>query len=166
MNVMEKYLHKKKLHGTARLVDFRHVIVSTPAVLFPGKPAVRPVILVIQLKFSEKHYFSIKSFFQNIVSSHEIKQNLKRSNFIYSSRVQAVGLLVAISRIGAAFSPFIMTGLKYVHESLPFAILGILNLFIGLFCLHLRETNNAPSPDTVDDCLMLMNKQHDAKHPN
>ena len=80
-------------------------------------------------------------------------------------RVQAIGLLIAISRIGASFSPFIMSGLKYIHESLPFALLGIFNLFAGLLCLYLRETNNTPSPDTIDECLILMNKK-DAEHPH
>ena len=80
-------------------------------------------------------------------------------------RVQAVGLLIAVSRVGAAFSPFIMTGLKYINDALPFALLGLLNFLVGLFCLHLRETNNAPSPDTIDDCLILMKKKG-AEHPH
>jgi len=79
-------------------------------------------------------------------------------------RVQAIGLLIAVSRVGAAFSPFIMNSLKYINESLPFVSLGLLNLFVGFLCLHLRETKNTPIPDTIDDSIMLMKK--DGKHPH
>ena len=57
-----------------------------------------------------------------------------------------------------------MTGLKYINESLPFALLGLLNLLVGLICLHLRETNNTPSPDTIDDCLILMKEKGAENH--
>ena len=64
-----------------------------------------------------------------------------------------MGILVAASRLGAAFSPFIMTGLKYMHPAVPFALVGALNLIAGLFSLKLSETKGRPVPDTIQDCL-------------
>ncbi|XP_065064344.1 solute carrier family 22 member 3-like isoform X2 [Rhopilema esculentum] len=73
-------------------------------------------------------------------------------------RAQAVGILIAASRVGAAMSPFVMTGLKYVNASLPFALIGILNLLAGCFCLYLRETKGIEVPDTIEDCLKLLHQ--------
>ena len=60
--------------------------------------------------------------------------------------------------MGAAMSPFIMTGLKYVNASLPFALIGVLNLLVGFFCLYLRETKGIEVPDTIEDCLKLLHQ--------
>ena len=70
-----------------------------------------------------------------------------------------MGILVAASRLGAAFSPFIMTGLKYIHPAVPFALVGALNLIAGLFSLKLNETKGRPVPDTIQDCLEMINEK-------
>ncbi len=69
-----------------------------------------------------------------------------------------MGLLVAASRLGAAFSPFIVTELKYIHPSLPFGLMGACNLLAAIFCLHLRETRGEPTPETINDSIALLGK--------
>ncbi len=67
-----------------------------------------------------------------------------------------MGLLVASSRVGASFSPFIVTELKYIHPALPFSLMGLSNIVAAIFCLRLRETKGFPTPETINDSISLL----------
>ena len=47
----QKLSLQRKSHATACLVHFRHVIVSTPAMFFPGKPVMSLFLSLVPLFF-------------------------------------------------------------------------------------------------------------------
>ena len=64
-----------------------------------------------------------------------------------------MGLLVVISRIGAASAPWVAQYLAYVNKYLPFIVMGSLTLVGAGLSLKLKETAGMAMAETLKDAL-------------
>ena len=60
-----------------------------------------------------------------------------------------MGLMIVVSRLGAASAPWIAQYLMAVHEVLPFTVMGGMGVIAGILCFKLRETNGQPTAETL-----------------
>ena len=81
--------------------------------------------------------------------SDEKKKRFLFTNFIF--RTQGMGLMVVVSRLGAASAPWVAQYLMAVHEVLPFTVMGAMGVIAGILCFKLRETNGQPTSETLGD---------------
>lgn len=82
-------------------------------------------------------------------------------------RAQGIGFLQIASRIGAGSSPWVAKGLKVLHYTAPFILMGSMTLVSAILLLFLPETKGVPTKDTsgveeeesavktVDDCELM-----------
>ena len=72
---------------------------------------------------------------------------------LYPTKIksEAMGFLQITSRIGAASAPWIAKGVKVVHETLPFIIMGSLGILAGILCWFLPDTKGQEIQETEDD---------------
>ncbi|XP_066923326.1 solute carrier family 22 member 13-like [Clytia hemisphaerica] len=72
---------------------------------------------------------------------------------LYPTKIksEAMGFLQITSRIGAASAPWIAKGVKVIHESLPFIIMGSLGLLAGILCWFLPDTKGQEMQETEND---------------
>ena len=71
-------------------------------------------------------------------------------------RTQAVGFMLVLSRLGATFTPYMITSLKYMNSALPFVILVILNLITGTMNFYVSETKHRPIVDTIEEAVQAL----------
>ena len=71
-------------------------------------------------------------------------------------RAQGMGFLQIASRIGAASAPWIAKGLKTLHESVPFIVMGVAALISAFLTLCLPETKDLETAETEDEENELM----------
>ena len=62
-----------------------------------------------------------------------------------------MGLLQIASRIGSAGAPWIATGLRTVHASLPFIVMGGSSLIAVAMLFYLPETKGVKTAETFGD---------------
>lgn len=64
-------------------------------------------------------------------------------------RTKGMGLMVVVSRLGAASAPWVAQYLMDVHEILPFTVMGGLTIISAFLCFKLKETKDAPTAETL-----------------
>ncbi|XP_066920689.1 organic cation transporter protein-like [Clytia hemisphaerica] len=65
-------------------------------------------------------------------------------------RTQGMGLMIVVSRLGAASAPWVAQYLNEVHDVLPFTVMGGLGVIASIVCFKLKETNGIPTAETMD----------------
>ena len=64
-------------------------------------------------------------------------------------RLQAMGMLSIVSRLGAMTSPWVAKGLRSIHSAVPFLTMGGLSFAAALLCIPLKETKGQPTAETL-----------------
>ena len=81
---------------------------------------------------------------------HDIFCCLTKPRFSWH-RSQGLGLLQIASRIGSAGAPWIATGLRTVHASLPFIVMGGSSFIAVAMLFYLPETKGVKIAETLGD---------------